>query len=83
MKKPNPWAPRPFTEREAYAIQALETGTANEGQQQLALKWILQASRLRDETFVEGKDDVRLFLQGKRSVGLNIVEALNWKKQGE
>lgn len=84
MKKPQPWQPAPFTEREAYALQAWAAGTASDEQQKVAYEWVMtKACRVGDETFVESKPDVGTFLAGKRSVGLNIFAAVKWKPKGD
>lgn len=83
MKKREPWSPVPHTDRESYAVKAWAQGTASEAQQRLAFDWVMRATGLRNETFIEGKADATLYLQGRRSVGLNIVEAMNAKPKGE
>ena len=80
--KPGEWLP--FEPTDAYALRAVQAGTAEPHQQQRALEWILRATRLRDETFVADKPDVSAYLAGMRAVGLQIVACMNWKsKQGE
>jgi hypothetical protein len=43
MRKQLPWHPAPYDEAVTGAIKALQAGTANAGQQQRALKWIIEA----------------------------------------
>lgn len=80
------WHPVPFTTAEAYAAKAFEKGEATMHQQKLFFAWLLLASRMRDEIFVPGQDDVRSYLLGRRSVGLQIAALLTWRppeNQGE
>lgn len=75
-----PWHPAAWSERDAAAIQALAAGTANEGQQQRALAWIINnAAQTYDEPFVPGSDDIRCYLLGRRSVGQQIVKLMKVK----
>lgn len=85
---PGPWEPPPIDEHEARALKSLQTGTANEGQQKLALKVIVEKlCRTYDLSFRPGEDGARAtdFAEGKRFVGLRIVAVLNGpmpEKQG-
>lgn len=75
-----PWEPPPVDEHDARAIKALQTGTASEGQQKMALAYIVNKLCLTyDLSFRPGEDGARLtdFCEGKRSVGLRLVAILN------
>lgn len=72
-----PWHPHPWKAADAYALQALAKGIANESQQRRALDWIIQASGTYDATFFVGQPDASAFADGKRHVGLQIVKLLN------
>ena len=71
------WHPHPWKAADAYALQALAKGIANEGQQKRALDWIIQAAGTYDATFFPGQPDVTNFAEGKRHLGLQIVKLLN------
>jgi hypothetical protein len=79
-RKPNSsaLAPAEWSEHDAYAIKALATGTANPGQQQRALAWIINAgARTYDVSFHPGSDRETSFAEGRRFVGLQIVKLVN------
>jgi hypothetical protein len=87
-RRSRPWDPLDFDEHDVSSMKALATGTANEGQQKRALRWILDACRESEQSFVPGPDGDRItaFVEGKRAVGNQIwtlikldVEA--WKKR--
>lgn len=73
------WQPKPILKADAYAMQALVACKATEDQQRRVFEWLLAETRLRDETFVPGKPDVSDYLEGKRSIGLQINALINWK----
>ena len=76
------WHPPDYTRTIAYAIQALSQGNANDGQQKIALDWIIRvAAATYDEPFRPGQPDVRDYMLGRRSVGLAIVKLLNLKPE--
>jgi hypothetical protein len=78
-KKPasQPWHPAPYDEAITGAIKALNSGTANEGQQQRALKWIIEAvSGTYDLSYRPDSDRDTAFAEGKRFVGNQIVKQL-------
>ena len=83
MKKPSgnePWKPAPYDEADSYAIKALATGTANEGQQRLALDWIINTlCGTYDLSFRPGAEGDRetVFAEGKRFVGMQLVKQIN------
>lgn len=77
MNKPLPprWFPAEWEKFDVAAIQAVARGTADERQQQHALKFIVEkVCGTYDETFVADNDRTSLFLQGRRNVGLQIVK---------
>lgn len=76
-----PWFPADYDEiADVAAMQALASGTANEGQQKRALKWIIeQAAQTYDQSFVPGQADVTAFIEGRRSVGNQIIKLLKRK----
>jgi len=79
-KKPvarQPWHPHPWEPKDAYAIQALAKGIANEVQQRQALDWIIRAAGTYDATFFVGQPDATNFAEGARHVGLQIVKLIN------
>ncbi len=75
-----PWHPEPYEVADAAALQDLQAGTANEGQQQRALKWLINnLCRTYDtQYFPESSRDTD-FALGKRWVGQQLVKLLNIK----
>ena len=72
------YAPPPYELTDIGAIKALSTGTANEGQQQRALRWIIEVvCGTYDLSYRPTSDRETVFAEGRRFVGLNIVKALN------
>jgi hypothetical protein len=78
-KKPihQPWHPTPYSNAEAYAIKALAAGTANAGQQKIAIDWILRAAGTYDVTFQPDSERATSYAEGKRAVGLQVVKLIN------
>ncbi len=72
-----PWHPHPWSEKDAYAIQAVAKGIANEVQQRQALDWIIRCAGTYDATFFVGQQDATNFAEGMRHVGLQIVKLVN------
>lgn len=73
-KPPEPWASFEAEPADTAAIQALATGTANAGQQQHALKLIVERlCGTYDLSFRPGDDRATCFAEGKRHVGSQIV----------
>jgi hypothetical protein len=73
-----PWHPAPYIDADSYAIKALATGTANEGQQKRALDWIINTlCATYDLSYRPGSDRDTAFAEGKRHVGLQIVKQVN------
>ena len=72
--------PPPFKQSDVFALKSLQDGTANEGQQQRALKWILEsACGMPRDPF--RPDNARLtdHLTGRQSVGRMILDLINAK----
>ena len=72
-----PWHPYTWEPADAYALQALAKGIANEGQQKRALDWIIRSAGTYAPTFYVGQHDASDFAQGSRHVGLQVVKLLN------
>lgn len=78
VKKIDPFAPAPYGDNEVAAIKAMAEGTANPGQQRLAMNWIITGPcMVYNETFVPGQPDVSDNLAGRRNAGLQIVKLIN------
>lgn len=77
----DPWTPAQPSKAQALAIRALQSGTASEGQQKLALAWIIaDAARTYDQPFRPGGEDgarATDFSAGMMFVGQQIVRVLN------
>ena len=74
------WKPAEYTLAEAAAVRAVAHGAANEDQQRLAMKYIVETlAGLYDLEFRPGSDGAResAFAGGKRFVGLQIVKLVN------
>jgi len=68
------------------ALKALEKGVANEGQQRLALDWIVrQASQYYELSYHSEDPGGRktAYAEGRRSVGGLIITALNLRLGGK
>jgi hypothetical protein len=76
--KREPWHPAPYDElADVSAMQALARGEANDQQQRRALKWIIESAAMTyDQSFTPGQADVTAFIEGRRSVGNQIVKLL-------
>lgn len=74
------WMPVPYTADVIIALQALGQGNANEGQQKLALNWIIQdasgAYELSYRSDADGGERETAFAEGRRFVGLQTVKLL-------
>ena len=76
------YLPANYTDAEIGAIQALNEGIANEGQQQRALKWIIEeVCAYYDLSYNPGDGGRRDtdFSEGKRYCGAQIVKMLKLK----
>lgn len=67
-----------ITPQEHTALQALHVGAANEYEQRLALKVIVNKfARANDVLFIPGAADEGTFLSGRAFVGQKILKYLN------
>ena len=80
-----PWKPTPYSPQVHAAIKALADGKANEGQQQTALNWIIEASDYYDLAYYPGDNGRRDtdFAQGKRFIGSQIIKLINTNVGGK
>ena len=79
-QEPRPYKPSPCDKADVYALKALASGEANEGQQKRALDWILRvACGVGDNTYYSDSERDSTFAQGKRFVGLEIYGLINMK----
>lgn len=86
MANSKPYHPPKYQDADILAIQALEQGIANEGQQKRALAWIVnEVSGYYDMSFYPGEEGRRDtdFAEGKRFVGSHIVKMLKLKTGGK
>lgn len=77
-----PWKPVPYSQAEAAAIQALQTGSASPQQQKVAINYVVrQLCKTYDLSYRPGEDGRRDtdFAEGRRAVGLQLVLMLNVK----
>ncbi len=73
-----PWKPCDYTPEVAYALKALQNGSAEPHQQQAALKWIIESAAMSyDLTYIPDSARDSDFAQGRRFVGLQIIKLLN------
>lgn len=71
------WLPAEWELADAAAIQALARGDAEASQQKRALTVIVEKlAGTYEHTFVPGAQDQTTYLEGRRSVGLQIVKLL-------
>lgn len=71
------WHPAAWDLPDASALQALQRGDATPEQQARALKWVVEsAAGTYEHMFVPGAQDQTTYLEGRRSVGLQIVKLL-------
>lgn len=70
-----PWQPAEWEPADAAALQALARGEADAGAQGRALKWIIEkAAGTYDQSFYPDNARVGDFLEGRRSVGNQILK---------
>lgn len=73
VKKRPVFAPALYDDAHIGAIQALFRGDAEPEQQKRGIKWIVeQAAQADEQTFQPVNGKVQDFLEGRRSVGLQI-----------
>lgn len=78
VKKPPPYFRFDWDVPDAAALQALQRGTADADQQKRALDWIIRnGAATYQETFQPDGERHSSFMQGRRAVGLKIVELLS------
>lgn len=67
--------PASYEEEHVMAIRACIAGNANEGQQKLAMDWIItRAANLYDMSYRPGDSSATAFHEGRRFVGNQIVK---------
>ena len=76
---PEPWKPQAWEPEDAWALRALQSGTATAGQQQRALDWIISAARTYDLPYSPTNPHDTAFACGMQHVGKQIVKLLNVK----
>jgi len=70
-------APAAYNKRLVHALQAMEKGEANAGQQTDILKWLLtEATRSYDMSYRPNDPTSTSFAEGRRFVGLQVVKLL-------
>lgn len=74
---PEPWKPIDWQPEDAYALRALQSGTATEGQQKRALAWIIAAARTYDQPYRSDSPHDTSFACGMMWVGQSVVKLLN------
>lgn len=72
-----PWKPFAWEPEDAYALRALQAGTASPGQQQRALKWIIEAAGTYDQAYRPTSSRDTDFACGMQHVGKQVVKLLN------
>lgn len=74
--KREPWHPADWEPADVGAIKACIAGEARPDQQQRAMSWIInKAAMTYDQSFAgPGQSDVMAFIEGRRSVGNQIVK---------
>lgn len=71
------WLPFEWEQPDAHCLQALQRGEADAQQQRRALDVIVnKLAGTYEETFVPRENETSSYLQGRRSVGLQIVKLL-------
>jgi len=76
------WRPAPVTPKVIGALKGLKNGTASPEQQTYALHWICYyASMLTADTHVPGDDASSRYLSGRRSVAIQILDAISTKEE--
>lgn len=74
---PEPWKPIDWEPEDAYALRALQSGTATEGQQKRALAWLISAARTYDQPYRSSSPYDTAFACGMQWVGQSVVKLLN------
>lgn len=80
MKKHTAWTPAPYTGTEVSAMHALRDGDADDVQQAIALRWIIEnAGAAYEQSFYPGGEDGRRatdFAEGRRFVANSIIKLM-------
>lgn len=77
IPKKEAYAPPAWEDGDAFAIQAVAAGIANEHQQRRAFNWIIDAAAgTYDQSYRPDSPDQTAFAEGRRFVGLQIVKLL-------
>jgi len=79
MNKPirERWLPAEWEPKDAHALQAVARGEADAAQQKHALQVIVEKlAGTYEYTFVPRETDTSTYLEGRRSVGLQVVKLL-------
>lgn len=74
-----PHEPPMYTDAILYAVRALESGTANDGQQKMAWEWIVyHAAGYNNLSYWPSDDSGRAtaFMEGRRFVGSQMLKLL-------
>lgn len=77
LQQPEPWKPHAWEPADAYALRALQDGTASPGQQQRALKWIIECAGTYDQAYRPASARDTDFACGMQHVGKQVVKLLN------
>lgn len=76
------WVPPHLEIQDGYALQALERGEATPEQQQRALRWIVEVACMAyQDTFDIDNERKSSHMQGRRFVGLAIIQAIKLNMQ--
>lgn len=80
--KREPWWPAVYdVELHPAAIKACYFGTATPEQQTAAMAWIIDmAAQTADQSFYPGDTHVSAFIEGRRSVGNQIMKLVKFKR---
>lgn len=74
------WAPSEFDDYDIAALKALEKGLANEAQQKRALDCVIRKiARTYELSYHPASERGTCFAEGRRFVGLRIIEALHYQ----
>ena len=80
LNQTKPWAPAEYGRNEVVAIQALSDGVANDEQQRIALRWIIEeAGFAYQQSYFPGGEDGRRdtdFAEGRRFVANSIIKLI-------
>tara|TARA_R110000868_G_scaffold122871_2_gene325736 strand:+ start:4918 stop:5196 length:279 start_codon:yes stop_codon:yes gene_type:complete len=71
--------PPTYEQSDIYAIKALWEGKANEGQQKMAVAWLMNACGVARDPFRPADARLTDYLMGRQSVGRMVLELVNAK----